>query len=157
VEIERTYLLGSLPEGLPPGEEIRQGYLAIDGDVEVRVRARAGASTLTVKGGHGEVRTERELALDDDAFAALWPLTAGRRLAKTRHVVPLPDGLDAEIDVYGGELDGLRVVEVEFPSEAASAAFAAPDWFGSEVTDDRRYANQRLAAAVGPPADDGGP
>lgn len=151
MEIERTYLLGELPADLPPGDQIEQGYLAIDGDVEVRVRSRGEACTLTVKGGHGQVRSERELPLDDDAFAALWPLTAGRRLVKHRHVVPLDGGLLAEIDVYHGALAGLRVVEVEFPSEDASGAFTAPAWFGDEVTDDPRYANQRLAAAAGPP------
>ena len=76
---------------------------------------------------------EVERQLDADEAEALWPHTAGRRLEKRRHRVPLGDVV-AEVDVYGGALDGLLVVEVEFPSEAAAAAFVAPPWFGEEVT-----------------------
>ena len=43
VEIERKFLPTRLPDGLPEGERIEQGYLAIAPDgVEVRVRRRAG-------------------------------------------------------------------------------------------------------------------
>jgi CYTH domain-containing protein len=39
------------------------------------------------------------------------------------------------------------LVEVEFPSEAAARAFVPPDWFGEDVTGDRRYRNRTLALA----------
>ena len=58
---------------------------------------------------------------------------------------PLADGLKAEVDFYRGDLDGLCTVEVEFPSAAAAAAFAPPDWFGTDVTSDKRFKNQNLA------------
>lgn len=147
-EIERKFLLERLPDGLPEGEPIRQGYLAIAPDgVEVRVRDRAGTATLTVKSGPAHVRVEEELEIEPARFEALWALTEGRRIAKTRHVLELPDGTVAEIDVYD---DGLVVAEVEFPDEAASRAFSPPGWLGEEVTGDRRYANQALAVD-GPP------
>jgi CYTH domain-containing protein len=72
-------------------------------------------------------------------------LTDGRRVVKTRYLVPLDDGLTAEVDVYDGPLDGLVTAEVEFASEHDSEAFAAPDWLGREVTGDARYANRALA------------
>ena len=149
VEIERKFLLTSLPEAVRvvPGERVEQGYLAIGSDgVEVRVRRRAGACTLTVKSGPGGAsRVEEELTLDPAQFASLWGLSAGRRVEKTRHVVPLDGALSAEVDVYAGALAGLLTAEVEFASEAASRAFDPPDWFGAEVTGDARYANQSLA------------
>ena len=37
------------------------------------------------------------------------------------------------------------MLEVEFASEDAAAAFAPPDWVGRELTGDRAYANQSLA------------
>jgi adenylate cyclase len=111
----------------------------------VRVRRVDDRSFLTIKKGPGRVRLEEEIAIDADRFERLWPLTSGRRVEKTRHRVELGDGVVAEIDVYGGGLEGLVTVDVEFPSEAAADAFVAPAWFGTEVTDDPRYRNQRLA------------
>ena len=146
VEIERKFLLTRLPDDLPAGEPIEQGYLAIAPDgVEVRIRRRAGRSTLTVKSGPAHVRVEEELDIDDRRFQALWALTEGRRIAKTRHVVALGEDLDAEVDVFEGVHEGLLVAEIEFGSETASAAFDPPAWLGREVTGDPRYANQRLA------------
>ena len=58
--------------------------------------------------------------------------------------------MTAEVDVYGDALAGLLTAEIEFGSTEASAAFAPPDWLGTEVTGDRRYANQSLALH-GPP------
>ena len=148
-EIERKFLI----ERDPPldgasAQRIEQGYVAIDADgTEVRVRRRAGDRlTLTIKSGdEGSTRAEIELALDEQQFAALWPLTAGRRICKDRFLVELTGGLTAEVDVYTAALDGLRVVEVEFDSPSASGRFQAPDWFGRELTDDVRYRNRRLA------------
>jgi len=151
VEIERKFLLAERPADLPAGEAIEQGYLAIAPDgVEVRIRRRDGRSSLTVKSGPAHVRVEEELEIDDRRFEALWALTEGRRIAKTRHLVPLGDDLTAEVDVFEAAHAGLLTAEVEFGSEQASAAFAPPDWLGTEVTGDRRYANQSLALH-GPP------
>jgi len=146
VEIERKFLVARAPDPLPPGDRLEQGYLAVAPDgTEVRIRRRAGRSTLTVKSGPAHVRVEEELEIDDRRFEALWALTEGRRIAKTRHLVPLGDDLTAEVDVYAEALDGLRVAEVEFASSEASRAFTPPDWLGTEVTGDARYANQSLA------------
>jgi len=151
VEIERKFLLDRLPADLGDGRAIEQGYLAIGADgVEVRVRRYGDDRTLTIKSGPAHVRTEEELDLDERRFEALWPLTEGRRIVKTRHRIDLGEGLTAEVDVYGGEHEGLAVAEVEFPDEDASDRFQAPAWLGREVTGDGRYANQRLAVD-GPP------
>jgi len=146
VEIERKFLPARLPDGVTEGEPVEQGYLAVAPDgTEVRIRRRAGRSTLTVKSGPAHVRVEEEIEIDDRRFEALWVLTEGRRIAKSRFLVPLGGGLTAEVDVYAEALDGLLTAEVEFPSASASEAFAPPDWLGPEVTGDARYANQSLA------------
>ena len=85
------------------------------------------------------------MAIEEERFASLWPLTEGRRVVKTRHLLLLDDGLTVELDVYAGDLEGLLTAEIEFPSEAASAAFAPPAWLGTDITGDPRYANQSLA------------
>ena len=91
MEIERKFLVDAVPDDLDGrrSSSIEQGYVAIDPDgTEVRIRRRDGASTLTVKSGGGLARVEEELAIGDAAFARLWPLTAGRRIEKVRHVIP---------------------------------------------------------------------
>jgi adenylate cyclase len=153
VEIERKFLVLELPQGLErwPATRIEQGYLAIGGDgTEVRVRRRGGDAVLTVKGGGGRSRTEEEFGIDDERFARLWPLTEGRRLEKTRHVIAAGEGLNIEVDIYSGALTGLSVAEVEFGTEEAADAFEPPAWFGREVTDDARFKNQRLASEGAP-------
>jgi adenylate cyclase len=154
IEIERKFLVAGSPPDLAghPGQRIEQGYLAIAPDgVEVRVRRRAGQATLTVKSGPGQIRVEEEMAIDEQRFDALWQLTEGRRISKTRHEIPLADGVIAELDVYDGALDGLRTVEIEFGSPEASQRFAPPAWIGDELTGDKRYANQSLALHGRPP------
>lgn len=147
MEIERKFLVERPPDGLgeAPARDLEQGYLAVDGDVEVRIRRDGDRHRLTIKGGHGRTRLESELEIDEERFAELWPLTAGRRVRKRRHLIDLGGGLTLELDVYAGELDGLLTAEVEFASEAASDAFAPPPWLGRELTGDARYANQALA------------
>ena len=145
VEIERKFLVDRLPGGLGEGDRIEQGYLAIGDDgVEVRLRRRGDDMTLTIKSGPGMMRTEEELAIDGRRFWSLWPLTEGRRVTKTRHVIPLDD-VKVELDVYSGAHDGLLTAEIEFPSAEASEAFEPPAWLGREVTGDGDYANQALA------------
>jgi CYTH domain-containing protein len=146
-EIERKFILDKAPDWLREcsSAPIEQGYLAIDEGSEVRLRRLGDQRLLTAKRGHGEVREEVEIGLDEEQFDALWPLTDSRRLRKTRHLVPIDDGLDAEVDVFEGELEGLVTAEVEFDSAEQSRNFQAPPWLGEEVTGDDRYANQSLA------------
>jgi CYTH domain-containing protein/CHAD domain-containing protein len=144
-EIERKFLVTEMPRAESSAATIEQGYLALDERGEVRLRRIDGELLLTAKSGHGEVREEVEIPIEPGAFEELWPLTAGRRVHKVRHYVPLGDGLRAEIDVYDGALDGLRTAEIEFASHEAADRFTPPPWLGAELTGDERYANQTLA------------
>jgi CYTH domain-containing protein len=95
-------------------------------------------------------RAELEIEISDQQFQALWKLVEGRHVTKRRFYLPLGT-LTAEVDIYGGELDGLITAEVEFESMDAGEGFEPPEWFGAEVTDDDRFANQSLAQAARPP------
>lgn len=149
IEIERKFLPPELPpvQNLGTGVPIRQGYLAEEEGVEVRLRITADQSSITVKAGAGMARTEVDVPIPAAQAEALWAHTQGRRIDKTRHKVSLEDspGLVAEVDVYGGDLDGLCVVEVEFDSEDGATGFVPPAWFGREVTGDRGWNNAALA------------
>jgi adenylate cyclase len=147
VEIERKFVLDSLPGDISAldGEQIDQGYLSSqpDADVEVRVRRRGDSCYVTFKTRGDLVRDEIEIPIGHDVFERLWPLTVGRQITKRRIVQALGDAT-VEIDVYGGELDGLVTAEVEFSSVDDALAFEPPRWLGRDVTDDLRYRNQQL-------------
>jgi adenylate cyclase len=145
-EIERKFLVSELPPDLlaHPVVHVRQGYLAIGPDGEVRVRDASGRHTLTVKSQGSLVRREHEISLVRKQFDRLWPATEGRRIEKWRYAVPL-GAVEASVDVYAGDLDGLVTVEVEFPSEQDAREFQAPGWFAAEVTEDPSYKNATLS------------
>ncbi len=148
LEIERKFLLTETPDWLPEhsAHRIEQGYLAVTEDVEIRIRILDDEPVLTVKGGHGEVRSEVEVSLDAEQLKTLWPLTETLRLEKTRWSVPVGGAnLTGEVDIFGGDLDGLVVAEVEFGSLEESRSFDPPGWLGEEITCDERFANQSLA------------
>lgn len=146
IERERTFLVTRVPGSIGAGRRIRQGYVAVDGQVSVRVRDIEGADpTLTLKAGAGSTRIELEWTLTRTRFEALWPLAEGRRIDKTRHLVAVGDRA-VEVDVFAGDLDGLCLVDVEFDDQVTMTTFEPPSWFGAEVTDDVRWSNARLAS-----------
>ena len=146
LEIERKFLIASPPANLEsyPYMEIVQGYVAIERDTAVRIRKKGKRFFLTVKKGEGLKRHETEISLDKSVFFQLWPLTEKRRVEKTRYEIPL-ESLRIELDRYKGDLAPLITAEVEFDTEEASKDFIPPPWFGEEITEDVRYANNNLA------------
>jgi adenylate cyclase len=145
MEVERKFLVPAPPDlAGTDSDEIEQGYLAVGEGGEVRLRHKGGRLLLTAKRGSGLSRDEVEVEIDSEAFERLWALTEGRRLRKRRHVIP-HEGRRIEVDVYDGELEGLVVAEIEFPSEEEAKGFEPPHWLGEEVTGDHRYMNETLA------------
>jgi CYTH domain-containing protein len=144
IEIERKFLVKSLPSGMQGGRSILQGYLAYDEHMEVRIRQYGKKHILTVKEGIGLVRRETEIELSLQQFQALWPSTEGRRLEKVRSLVQ-HGAFRVELDRYLGDLAPLLVAEVEFSSIKESESFQKPDYFGQEVTEVEAYKNCSLA------------
>jgi adenylate cyclase len=148
-EIERKFFVAKLPEDLQQqyhSYEIKQGYLLMTPNgAELRLRQAGEKYSLGVKSGGDLERREGELNIDAELFRELWPATDGRRLEKVRYLIPLGEAT-VELDIYGGKLEGLVLAEVEFSSVEQSAAFVPPDWFGREVTADRRYKARELVA-----------
>jgi CYTH domain-containing protein/CHAD domain-containing protein len=149
VERERKYLLSAVPEraaavppllidqGWLPGERLRERLR--------RVRENGGDHYYrTVKLGTGERRLELEEETTSALFEALWPHTAGARVAKARHRVA-DAGLVWEIDVFADR--DLVLAEVELPDE--TEAVTVPDWLAPhvvrDVTAEAEYVNLNLA------------
>lgn len=160
IEVERKWLIYQLriPKDLEPTAELSltQGYVAIASDgSETRVRqtTQRGGQTdceLTVKSKGSLVRGEQTIAITQEMFNELLGSTVGTLIQKTRLTIPYGEHL-IELDIYEEELDGLIVAEVEFSgadqetATQAAADFVAPEWFGEEVTEDKRFKNQSLA------------
>lgn len=151
LEIERKFLVvdGWMPPADAVPTPIRQGYLTDSASgTEVRVRAHGEQRLMTVKRGRAAaglaVREEIEFPVPGQVFDELWQLTEGQRIEKLRYAIPVGDAT-ATVDVYVDANAGLNVVEVEFDSQDAAAAFTPPNWFGPDVTGDPRYSNRRMA------------
>ena len=160
MEIERKYLVRSLPNDLEsyPHVEIEQGYLCTSPTLRVRRMGDDYILTVKEKMRNGAttaiVNREEEFALSDEGYHLLRAKCEGHLVCKTRYRIDLrrseADGLYttqiAELDIFHGVHEGLRLVEVEFPSPEAAEAFVAPEWFGEEVSADPRYRNSYLAS-----------
>ena len=161
-EVERKYLVD--PENIPMNlescqrAELKQGYLAISADgSETRIRSFGDGKRfeLTVKSSGTVIRDEQNIKITKEMFNTLWPLTSGARVEKTRYYIPLVDEhgreYTAELDIYKGHLEGLATIEVEFGGRETDASvradtFKPPEWFGEDVSGDRRYKNRSLAS-----------
>ncbi|MBQ9828324.1 MAG: CYTH domain-containing protein [Lachnospiraceae bacterium] len=145
MEIERKYLFkeGSFNYSSYPYHEIEQAYLCTD--PVIRIRRQDDSYILTYKGKGSMVREEHEFPLTEEAYAHLRKKIDGHIIKKRRYLIPLQDGLKAELDVFEGRLEGLMIVEVEFPSADMAADYRRPSWFGSDVTFDHEYHNSYLS------------
>lgn len=143
VELELAWLVKYLPKDLRKSKntEIFQAYLEnTDPNIkDIRIREKDGIFTYTVKSfikSFQETGYTREVTkeLSREKFINLRNQSK-KHIRKIRYYYPLAGNLSAEIDVYKEKLEGLIVVEVEFPSIGAFKKFKAPKWFGKEVTD----------------------
>ena len=145
MEIERKYLIDSLPEHLDdfPNKELEQAYLCTN--PVVRVRREGEEYVLTYKSGGLMMREEYNLPLNQEAYEHLLKKADGIVISKTRYILPEKDGLRIELDVFHGKHDGLILAEVEFPTEEAANAYCPPEWFGEDVTYSTKYHNSNLS------------
>lgn len=151
MEIERKFLVKKLPANLEqyPHVEIEQGYLCTS--PTLRIRKAGDAFWLTVK---EKIQTEsgaihnreEEFKLTKEAYQALKAKCDGRMVCKTRYKIPLNHNeYTAELDIFHGFHEGLRIVEVEFPSTNAADTFVPPSWFGEDVSQLPQYRNSYMA------------
>lgn len=145
MEIERKYLIETLPENLDsyPCKHIEQGYL--NTDPVVRIRRSDDTYTLTYKGKGLMVREEYNLPLNAESFEHLKEKIDGRLIQKCRYLIPLDDTHTIELDIFEGDLAPLQLAEVEFATEEEANTFLPPSWFGEDVTFSKKYHNSMLS------------
>ena len=147
MEIERKYLIHTLPEGYDtyPYHQIEQAYLCTE--PVVRIRQSDDVYYLTYKSKGLMVREEYNLPLTREAYLHLRGKADGIILTKKRYLIPIEGTkLTIELDIFEGCYDGLALAEVEFPNEKEADAFLPPAWFGDEVTFSGEYQNSRLSS-----------
>ena len=148
MEIERKYLVKQVPQNLSQYQckKISQGYLCTS--PVVRIRRSNDDYYLTYKGKGLLAREEYNLPLTQESYEHLCSKIDGILIEKNRYLIPLSDGLVAELDIFEGKLSGLVLVEVEFESIDAANSFVAPEWFGEDVTHKGTYQNSYLSQHV---------
>jgi adenylate cyclase len=145
-EVERKFLVsGAQWRNLVEADiRIRQFYLAAAPGRTVRVRISDGVSAkLTLKfGSAARERDEFEYPIPLAEAEEMLAFALGRVIEKTRHHVR-HRGYLYEVDVFGGQLAGLVVAELETPEDVSDEKL--PDWLGREVTGESRFYNASLA------------
>jgi hypothetical protein len=143
-ELERRFLLERLPDGAGPGRLIVDRYLH---GTRLRLR-RTEPPDPQYKLSQKEAPAPPDYAVttittiylspeEYEFFAGL----PGRELRKRRHHLG-----HYSIDVFDGDLAGLILAEITFPSEDEMRGHPVPDFAVSEVSEDIRYTGGALAA-----------
>ncbi len=154
MEIERKYLMKQQPEELSKYQhkKIEQGYLCHN--PTIRIRKSNEDYILTYKSKFGlepagqgapSINNEVELPLTREAYLTLRGKTDGNIIYKTRYLIPLSQGLVAELDIFEEKLQGLKLVEVEFSDLQSANEFVPPSWFGKDMSADIRFTNYQLS------------
>lgn len=146
-EIERKYLVNSevYRELAQKKLLIKQGYICVSNDNNVRVRITDDKAYITIKGkstddGLSRVEWEKEIKIDE--AKELFELCGNRIVEKYRYLVDYA-GKVIEIDEFIGENEGLILAEVEL--EDVSEEFKKPNWLDIEVTNIAKYYNSYLS------------
>lgn len=119
VEIERKFIANPSVLALcRAGTPLVQGYLFTDAANTIRIRRAGERALITWKSPRrGASRDEIEFAIaPEDGAALLATVPPDRRLEKTRYRVAHA-GAMWDVDVFGGELAGLILAEIELERE----------------------------------------
>ncbi|ETT60588.1 adenylate cyclase [Paenibacillus sp. FSL R7-277] len=155
MEIERKFLLPEYPERLIEEGQLKvltrhsidQTYLAIEDGQELRVRKITDLDTgevtytHTFKDGKGISRQEIEYFISAGLYNQMIEAVKAVPLVKTR-ITGVWNGTTVEIDLYT-QLE-LTVLEVEFDSLEEAEGFIAPEWFGLDVSTEKKYSNKTV-------------
>lgn len=142
-EIERKWLVKEWPTSQLKEIErvsVNQAYLSID--PEVRIRSKSITTNkdwnpryiLTIKSNGDLTRTEVEMELSAEQFAALETMVGEPYIRKEVRKYELPHGLVLEVSLVDeGTENEFMYAEVEFPDEETAKCFIMP--FGIQAED----------------------
>jgi len=149
VELERTFLLKKIPEGLKDCKSIEVFDIYIPQSAHhpiLRIRKRGDVFEMTKKSpieNDSSEQEEQTIPLSKEEFSELSTL-GGKKLRKIRYFYPT-NNRTAEIDIYLDDLEGLAIVDFEFDSSEEKAEFKMPDFCLADVTQEKGTAGGILA------------
>lgn len=150
LEYERTFLLRQLPEELDKARHmtIRDVYIPeSSAHAQIRVRRQGDEMMITKKHqqtvGDSTVMVEHTIPLSELEYDTLAACST-KDFVKTRYFMTI-DGHDSQVDVYGGKLAGLAMVDFEFASEDELRNFTMPDICLADVSQQEFIAAGYLA------------
>jgi CYTH domain-containing protein len=150
IELERTFLAKAIPQELRSSlpERVVDVYMPDDLNThpQLRVRRRGQKYEITKKTPiEGDVShmLEQTIPLGSAEFASL--ITGHSRLVEKDRYKVYINTFEAEVDVFSGPLEGLVLIDFEFPSKEAKDAFVPPAVCLAEVTQEDFIAGGLLA------------
>jgi CYTH domain-containing protein len=139
LELEKTYLAKSIPEGVLEGKnkELIDIYIPFTAEhPKLRLRKKGNTYELTKKTlvdpNDASTQIEQNVELSEDEFNGL-AAAGGKTVHKIRYYYDY-NGRQAEIDVFQGDLKGLVLVDFEFETPEEQKAFVMPDFCLEDVT-----------------------
>lgn len=151
-ELEKRYkLIGKIPMDLVKSKKyIEQSYSSIadkkTGTPDCRIRKIeqdneiAYTHTVKYKTDDKNSRIELEQDISEDTYNYIFDLIDKKPVRKNRYIVPLDNGLSAEIDEFIDK--DITIIEVEFPDEDTMNAFVKsdkPSFIGGEITKQQSF------------------
>jgi CYTH domain-containing protein len=147
-ELEKTFLAKTLPKGLKQCQhrEIIDIYIPKEAEhPTVRIRKNGEKFEITKKepiANDASEQDEHTIPLKESEFTAL-AAAKGKRLEKERYYFPF-EGRTLEIDIFGGKLAGLVLVDAEFKTREEKNSFEMPSFCLAEVTQEKFSAGGML-------------
>lgn len=145
IELERTYLLKTIPKDLTKSnfKEIIDIYIPKNSNHPVlRIRKNGNKYEMTKKqpvhGKDSSKQEEQTIILSSEEFESLNNID-GKKVHKIRYNYEYNNKV-LEVDVFQEELQGLILVDVEFENEEDMASFEMPDFCLIEVTQEKTFA-----------------
>lgn len=151
MEIERKFLLKSIPDNIDEYDSvtIEQAYISTSPVIRIRLKAnKKNASEkyiLTMKSSGLMSRQEYEMEISKEEFNNLLSKVDGNLIQKTRYLIPLENSLTLELDVFSGIFQGLIIGEIEFPDEESAKKYTPLDILSKEVTFENTFHNSTLS------------
>jgi len=145
IEFEKTYLIKTIPFNLEnyPHKEFVDHYIPIEsGHPKLRLRKRWNIYEITkktlVKEWDCSVQKEQTIDLSILEYNALAELP-NKSIHKTRYYVPY-EWFTLEIDLFKDDLDGLILMDIEFPDSQIMNNFSIPDFCLADVSQNPAFA-----------------
>jgi CYTH domain-containing protein len=139
----RIFLPSTLPQNALGGKQclFRSGFPG-NSQEELKVVQEGNRFYEVIQSESSKIELKR-VRLNRRQFTNLWSQCSQRQIVAHRYLHRL-NGHRVYVDQYQGPLKGLTIIRAEFSSEFQAYSEQIPEWFGPEISFDKRFAEQKL-------------